>query len=155
MRTILLSFDEKWYPALRSGDKKFEHRKRFCNERVRAFLYIGKPRQEIVAEICLEKRENLSDWLITYKDDIDACKRIKDFMMRNKYAMKVLWLKELEPISLEKIHRLYPSVTAPWSFHDLDKKADALKWIDEYKCYTGYEIQNDFSNVSSKDICIL
>lgn len=155
MRTILLSFDEKWYSALRSGEKIYEHRKRFCNERVRAFLYIGKPRQEIVAEICLEKREKLSDWLITYKDDIDACKRIEDFMTRNKYAMKVLWLKELEPISLDKIHLLFPSVTAPWSFHDLDKKADVLTWLDEHKRYTGYEIQNDFSNVSSEDVCVL
>ena len=90
MRTILLSFDEKWYPALRNGDKIFEHRKKFCDEEVRAFLYLGKPRQQIVAEIGLSRRELLSDWLLQYQDDRDVVARIRDFMQRNKFAMKVL-----------------------------------------------------------------
>lgn len=155
MRTILLSFDEKWYPALRNGDKIFEHRKRFCDACVRAYIYLGKPRQEIVAEICLDKRELLSDWLETYKNDKEACERINDFMTRNKYAMKVLWLKEIEPIPLASIKQIFSSVTAPMSFHDLDKKKDVLAWIDQNKIYTGYEIDNDFSSVTSNLICIL
>lgn len=155
MRTILLSFNERWYSALRSGEKIFEHRKRFCNEKVRAFLYLGKPRQEIVAELCLDKRELLSDWLKTYSDDVAACARIVDFMTRSKYAMRVLWLKEIVPIRMGDIQTLFPQVTVPLSFHDLDKKENVLKWIDENKVYTGYEIENDFSKITSNDICIL
>lgn len=154
MRTILLSFDEKWYPALKSGEKKFEHRKRFCNEQVRAFIYLGKPKQAIVAEILLDKREKLSDWLITYEEDDAACDRIKDFMTRNKYAMRVLEFKEIKPISLGKLQMLFTNITAPISFHDLDKKKEVLNWLDANKCYTGYEILNDFSDVSSKTVCI-
>ncbi len=155
MRTILLSFDEKWYLALRNGQKIFEHRKRFCDECVRAFIYLGKPRQEIIAEICLDKREKLSDWLTIYKDDIEVCKRINDFMKRNKYVMKVLWVKEIEPISLEMLQEIFPNITAPISFHDLDKKAEVLMWIDANKRYTGYEIENDFSEITSNKICVL
>ena len=110
MRTILLSFDEKWYPALRNGDKIFEHRKKFCDEEVRAFLYLGKPRQQIVAEIGLSRRELLSDWLLQYQDDRDVVARIRDFMQRNKFAMKVLWLKEIEPISIIQLQEKYPEL---------------------------------------------
>lgn len=155
MRAILLSFDEKWYPALRAGEKIYEHRKRFCNEPVRAFVYLGKPRQEIVAEICLDKRESLEEWLNKYAYDIKACARIKDFMTRNKYAMKVKWFKEIVPIPIAEVQELFPEVSVPLSFHDLDKKRRALDWLDKNKKYTGYEIVNDFSEITSEDICII
>lgn len=80
MRTILLSFDEKWYSVLKSGEKIFEHRRKFCNEEVRAFLYLGKPRQQIVAEIGLGKRELLEDWLQQYQEEKEVADRISDFM---------------------------------------------------------------------------
>lgn len=155
MRTILLSFDEKWYPALKSGDKIFEHRKKFCNEEVRAFLYLGKPRQQIVAEIVLAQRENLEDWLFQYQDDMEVISRIQDFMQRNKFAMKVLWFKEIEPINIVELQRKYPELKIPISFHFLDNKPNVLRWLDTNKKYTGYQIENDFSNISGDDICIL
>ncbi len=153
MRTILLSFDEKWYPVLRSGEKKFEHRKKFCDEEVRAFLYLGKPRQQIVAEIGLSRRELLSDWLTQYHDDIEVVARIQDFMKRNKYAMKVLWFKEIEPIGIIELQKRYPELKIPISFHFLDRKPDVLKWLDDNKKYTGYQIENDFSDIRNIDIC--
>lgn len=155
MRTILLSFDEKWYPVLKSGEKIFEHRKKFCNEEVRAYLYLGKPRQQIVAEIGLAKRELLEDWLVQYKDDEEVVCRIQDFMKRNKFAMKVLWFKEIEPINMGDMQALFPELKIPISFHFLDKKPSVLKWIDENKKYTGYQIENSFSDISKNDICVL
>lgn len=153
MRTILLSFDERWYPALRSGDKIYEHRKKFCNEEVRAFLYLGKPRQQIVAELSLGKREKLSDWYEKYSDDTEVCKRIEDFMLRNKYAMQVLWFKEIEPIDFKELKLLFPDVNIPISFHFLDNKKDALNWLDRVKQYTGYLYENDFSFIDKNNIC--
>ena len=41
------------------------------------------------------------------------------------------------------------------SFHFLDKKPEVLKWLDENKQYTDYQIENDFSDVGKDDICIL
>ena len=155
MKTILLSFDEKWYPALKSGDKIFEHRKRFCNEEVRAFLYLGKPKQKIVAEIALSKRELLENWLMQYHYDKAAQDRIRSFMKRNKYVMKVLWFKEIEPINIVEVQSIFPELKIPISFHFLDKKPDVLKWLDDNKKYTGYQFENDFSNIESKDICVL
>ena len=56
MRTILLSFSPIYYDILKSGDKVFEYRKRFCNEKVKAYLYLGKPVQQIVGILWLDKR---------------------------------------------------------------------------------------------------
>ena len=155
MRTILLSFDEKWYPVLKRGEKIFEHRRKFCNEEVRAYLYLGKPRQQIVAEIGLGKRELLEDWLQQYQEEKEVADRISDFMRRNKFAMKVLWFKEIEPINIIEVQELFPELKIPISFHFLDKKPDVLKWLDDNKHYTGYQIENDFSNVGRDNICVL
>ena len=155
MRTILLSFDEKWYPVLKNGEKIFEHRRKFCNEEVRAYLYLGKPRQQIVAEIGLSQRKLLSDWLIQYQDDKEVTNRIERFMQKNKYVMKVLWFKEIEPISIVELQEKYPELKIPISFHFLDKKPNVLKWLDVNKQYTGYKLENDFSNISKDDICVL
>lgn len=155
MRTILLSFDEKWYPVLKSGEKIFEHRRKFCNEEVRAFLYLGKPRQQIVAEIGLGKRELLEDWLQQYQEEKEVADRISDFMRRNKFAMKVLWFKEIEPINIIEVQELFPELKIPIFFYFLDKKPDVLKWLDDNKHYTGYQIENDFSNVGRDNICVL
>ena len=155
MRTILLSFDEKWYPVLKSGEKIFEHRRKFCNEEVRAFVYLGKPRQQIVAEIGLGKRELLEDWLQQYQEEKEVADRISDFMRRNKFAMKVLWFKEIEPINIIEVQELFPELKIPISFHFLAKKPDVLKWLDDNKHYTGYQIENDFSNVGRDKICVL
>lgn len=155
MRTILLSFDEKWYPVLKSGNKIFEHRRKFCNEEVRAFLYLGKPRQQIVAEIGLAKRELLEDWLHQYQDDDEVVCRIQDFMRRSKFAMKVLWFKEIEPINIVELQEQFPELKIPISFHFLDNKLNVLKWLDNNKKYTGYQIENGFSKVCKDDICTL
>lgn len=80
-------------------------------------MYLGKPRQQIVAEIGLSRRELLSDWLIRYQDDRDVVVRIQDFMQRNKYAMKVLWFKDIEPISIIELQERYPELKIPISFH--------------------------------------
>lgn len=155
MRTILLSFDENCYPSLRNGDKIFEHRKKFCNEEVRAYLYLGKPRQQIVAEIGLSKRENLKDWLLKYKDDEIVVSRIKNFMIKNKFVMQVKWFKEIEPISIKDLQNKFPKLNIPISFHYLDNKPEVLSWLDKNKKYTGYHFENCFNNVGKDRICIL
>ncbi len=66
MRRILLSFSPNYYEVLRNGNKVFEYRKRFCNEEVLAYIYLGKPIQKIVGIALLGKRINLSDWYDMY-----------------------------------------------------------------------------------------
>lgn len=46
MKSIFLSFSPEWYPYIENGKKIYEHRKRFCDEPVIAFLYLGLPIQK-------------------------------------------------------------------------------------------------------------
>ena len=87
MRTMLLSFSPEWYQDLSNGRKIYEHRKRFFNEPVIAYIYLGLPHRQIVAKIHLGKWEELSDWLTKYSYDMDAVERIKDYLTRNRFAM--------------------------------------------------------------------
>ena len=38
MRKMILSFSYEWYAQLKSGEKIYEHRKRFCKEPVEAYI---------------------------------------------------------------------------------------------------------------------
>lgn len=153
MKTIFLSFDKKWYPPLRDGRKKYEHRKRFCNESTRAFLYIGKPVQAIVAEIGLGERESLEDIKEKYKNNITVTTRIDDFLTRNNYAMKVLWFKEIVPIELNDLLEQFPDFSIPRSYLVLENKPKIMEWLDATKRYTTTSYQNHITDFDENNIC--
>lgn len=153
MKTIFLSFDKKWYPPLRDGKKKYEHRKRFCKQPIRAYLYIGKPIQSIVAEIGLGERESLEDWKSKYNNDAEVLERINDFSTRNRYAMKVLWFKEIVPIELDDILERFPDFSVPRSYIVLDNKPSIKQWLDDTKRYTTNYYVNNSSDFNKNNIC--
>ena len=66
MRTMILSFSYEWYPQLISGEKIYEHRKRFCKEPVIAYIYIGLPYRQLMAVAELGKQECMESWLERY-----------------------------------------------------------------------------------------
>ena len=75
MRKMILSFSYEWYAQLKSGEKIYEHRKRFCKEPVEAYIYIGLPYRQLVAVVELGKPENIEDWLEKYGYDEVAVER--------------------------------------------------------------------------------
>lgn len=153
MKTIFLSFDMKWYLPLYDGRKKYEHRKRFCEEPVRAFIYLGKPIQAIVAEIGLGERENICDWQEKYIDDEIVIQRINDLKKRNNYGMKVLWFKEIVPIELADIQEIFLDFRVPRSYIVLENKKELLKWLDSVKRYTSHSYCNLDKDFTKEIIC--
>lgn len=153
MKTIFLSFDTKWYAPLYDGRKKYEHRKRFCDEPVRAFIYLGKPIQAIVAEVGLGERESICDWEEKYSDDEMVIRRIRDFKTRNNYGMKILWFKEIVPIELGDIQEVFPDFGVPRSYIFLNKKEQLLKWLDSTKRYTVHSYVNKDEDFTKDILC--
>lgn len=153
MKTIFLSFSYEWYQPLKDGLKIFEHRSRFCDEEIRAYIYIGIPYQQLVAIITLGKRILLSDWLVKYKDDKEACMRIKNFMERNTYAMPVLIFQEIEPISIKKMKQEFPNFVIPRSYFYLDKEEEIFNYIQKHTRFIGSERKNNFNKLDSNNIC--
>lgn len=97
LRKILLSFSPKYYEVLKNGNKVFEYRKRFCDEEVMAYIYLGRPIQKIVGVAKLGRRIDLDKWYREYSET-EIRKRIADFMTGNKYAMPIISFQEIEPI---------------------------------------------------------
>lgn len=154
MRTMILSFSEEWYPPLICGEKIYEHRKRFCNEPVKAYIYLGLPRRQIVAIVELGQREHLEEWLERYKEDIDAVKRINDYLTRNKYAMPVLSVQEIEPIDIRAMETEVKGFRVPISYMFIDDKPLIYEYIKDRTTMVGAKIVHDFTNITSRDVCL-
>ena len=63
MRKMLLSFKPEVYEKIKSGKKKFEHRRNFPDESVMAYMYVSSPVKAITGIVYLGKRHCLFDWL--------------------------------------------------------------------------------------------
>ena len=152
MRTILLSFSPRYYEILRSGAKVFEYRKRFCNEKVRAYIYLGKPIQQISGIAILDKRIDLSSWYEEY-NDIEIRKRIIDFQTKNKYAMPILEFQEIEPINISEVKRVFPDFYIPLSFRNLDSGDKLTEYIENRTIKKGQRILHKFTEIDPNRIC--
>ncbi len=154
MRTILLSFSPKYYEILKCGEKIFEHRSRFCNEEVEAYIYLGIPHQKLVAHVTLGKRIPLSEWLEEYRDDQDTCERISRFMIKNNYAMPILTFQEIEPIDINEIMLEFPQFCIPRSYCYLNNQEKLFEFIKSKTIYKGVKRVNNFNKISKDIICI-
>lgn len=153
MRTILLSYNPSCYKILKNGDKFFEYRKRFCDEKVMAYLYLGKPIQQIVGILWLDKRISLTSWKELYKDDLKVLGRIEEYLTRNKYAMSVLKYQEIRPINIGDVKRLFPDFYIPLSFRNLEEKSELLEYLQNRTEYRGKTIIHKFDHIDSNRIC--
>ena len=153
MRSIFLSFSPEWYPYIQSGDKIYEHRKRFCNEPVVAYLYLGLPVQQIVAIVELGNRIEMREWLEQYKNDSAAIARIKDSLTRNNYAMEIKRVQFIEPINISDVISLFPDFHIPQSYFYLDGKEELFSYIKSRVVIIGDSIEHNFDNISSEKIC--
>ncbi len=154
MRTILLSFSPECYKDLSSGRKIYEHRKRFFDEPVIAYIYLGLPYRQIVAKIHLGKREELSDWLTKYSYDVEAVERINDYLTRNRFAMPIYSFQEIEPIDARLMEYVIDGFRVPISYMFLDDKPELFNYIKSREVIKGKEITHCFDNITSKEICI-
>lgn len=153
MRTILLSFSPSYYDILKNGQKVFEYRKRFCNEKVKAYLYLGKPIQKIVGILWLDKRIELSKWKELYKGNLSVSHRIDDYMQRNKYAMPILRYQEINPISIVDVKKVFPELYIPLSFRNLEENSDILKYLQDRTKFLGEVVTHNFENIDIDRIC--
>ena len=153
LRSILLSFSYEWYSYLKTGEKIYEHRKRFCKEPVIAYLYIGLPIRKIVAVLELGIPVQIEDWLEKYKYDADAIKRIRDSLTRNKVAMPILSFQEIQPIDIREIEINNKGFRVPISYMYLDDKPQLFEDISSRVIPIGEKITHQFGNISSNKIC--
>ena len=154
MRTIILSFSHQWYEPLVDGRKIYEHRKRFCNEPVKAYIYLGLPYRQLVAIAELGKKEEIAEWLDIYSNDSQAIDRIKDCLTRNNVAMPVYNVQEIEPIDMREAEKVIKGFRVPISYMYLDDKPELFEYIKTRTVLKGSRIEHKFDEVKSEEICL-
>lgn len=153
MKKILLSFKPFWYEKIKSGEKIFEYRSRFCNEPVIAYMYVSKPVMGITGVIKLDKRIELEDWKLQYKDNDKVYKRICDFKQRNNYAMPIIEFRDTNILSIDEIRKNVPGFAAPQMYYNLGEESVLLKFIERNIVFSNLSIYNSFEGDFTEDIC--
>lgn len=155
MKTVLLSFNPKYYEPLKNGEKKYEYRSRFANDDIKAYLYLSSPIRKVVAIVYFGKRISLEKMLEMYADNSNAVCRINDYInqYKKKYAVPVLKIDFLEPISLEEIRKHIPGFMPPQSYMIIKENSE-LEEILKKMNYNGSSIVLDHENVTADEVCI-
>lgn len=122
MKEIFLSFRPEYFKPLLYGIKKYEYRKRFCEEETKAYLYLSGKSRLVVGVMELGKsirldltRENYLNYPETLKR-VDAYIAGKDI---NAIPIKSLTLFKT-PISLEEIRKEIPGFMPPQMYFILE-----------------------------------
>lgn len=153
MKKILLSFKPFWYEKIKSGEKIFEYRKRFCDEPVMAFIYVSRPVMAVTGIVMLDRRIPLDEWKKKYKDDEAIYDRVCDFAERNNYVMPVKEFIPTTSITLKEIQHSIPNFIAPQMYYNLEENSDLLNLLEEKISEVDGRFVNSFEgNINSK-IC--
>ena len=152
-KEIFLSFSPKWYNPLEEGSKKFEYRRRFCNEGVLAYIYLSYPIQKVVAKIKFGKKVPLETWKEKYSNNKEVLTRINDYLLRNKYVIPIMSFQKIKPISLNEIRESLPSFNPPMSYMYIKEKSK-LQQLLECQEPEKQKITHSFKDIELNSICV-
>ena len=153
MRTFLMSFNPIWADKIKSGEKIYEYRQRFCDEDAKVYMYITKPVMQVCGILELKRRIPLAEWEKKYSYNNELVQRIKKYRIKNNYAMPIKCYHETNALSLEAIRNEFKGFFAPQFCYDLDRNI-ALKEFIEKKCgMTGVSIYNEIEVEKESEIC--
>lgn len=104
------------------GIKKYEYRKRFCDEETKAYLYLSGKSRQVVGVLELGKPIRLDSTRENYLDYPETLKRVDEYITSkdiNAVPIKSLRLFD-NPINLEEIREQIPEFMPPQMYFVLD-----------------------------------
>lgn len=122
MKEIFLSFRPEYFKPLLYGMKKYEYRKRFCEEETKAYLYLSGKSRIVVGIMELGKPIRLDLTRENYLDYKETLKRVDEYIASkdiNAIPIKSLTLFK-NPISLEEIRKEIPGFMPPQMYFVLE-----------------------------------
>lgn len=152
MRTMLLSFKPRVYERIKSGEKKFEHRRTFPDEPIKAYMYVSAPVCAITGILYLGKRHKLCDWKNEFADDLDAVQRIETYMEKVNYAMEIESFQETTSISLDRLRKENKKFVCPQMYYYLDE-TPLLEYIEKNLDERGVALNHSFDVITSDMVC--
>lgn len=122
MKEIFLSFRPEYFKPLLYGIKKYEYRKRFCNEETKAYLYLSGKSRQVIGVMELGKPVRLDLTRENYLNYPETLKRVDNYILNkdiNAVPIKSLALFD-NPIDLEEIRKEIPNFMPPQMYFVLD-----------------------------------
>lgn len=119
MKEIFLSFRPEFFKPILYGMKKYEYRKRFCNEETRAYLYLSGNKQMVIGIMELGVPIRLDKTLSDYKEYPLTFKRVNSYVLNREICaipIKSLTLFK-EPIKLSEIKGIIPDFRPPRMYY--------------------------------------
>ena len=135
MKEIFLSFRPEYFGPLLYGIKKYEYRKRFCDEETIAYLYLSGKSRQIVGIMELGKPIRLDETRDNYIDYPETLKRVDEYIESkdiNAIPIKSLSLFK-NPLSLEDIRKEIPTFMPPQMYFVLDNHLKLKQLLEQQK----------------------
>lgn len=135
MKEIFLSFDPKYFRPILYGIKKYEYRRRFPKEEVKAYLYLSRRVKEVVGIIEFGMRIELSQIINNYQGK--AFERIKNQMDEGvRFAIPIKSLKLFKkPIKINEIKDICNTFHVPISYLNIQNYPKIYEMLKEREVY--------------------
>ena len=133
MKELFLSFRPEYFKPLLYGIKKYEYRKRFCDEETKAYLYLSGKARCVVGILELGKPIRLDLTRNNYLEYRDTLKRVDNYISTgdiNAIPIKSLSLFK-KPITLDKVREIIPNFMPLQLYYVLDNKIELKKMLEK------------------------
>ncbi len=134
MKEIFLSFRPEYFKPLLYGIKKYEYRKRFCEEETRAYLYLSGKSRQVIGVMELGKPIRLNLTREDYLNYPETLKRVDEYILNNDInavPIKSLALFD-NPISLDEIRNIIPNFMPPQMYFVLDNHLKLKSLLEKH-----------------------
>lgn len=132
MKEIFLSFRPEYFKPLLYGIKKYEYRKRFCDEETKAYLYLSGKSRQVIGIMELGRPIRLDLTKEDYLNYPETLNRVEQYILSkdiNAVPIKSLTLFE-NPIELSDIRKEIPSFMPPQMYFVLDNHPQLKKILE-------------------------
>jgi predicted transcriptional regulator len=132
--SVLLSIQPQYYQMIQEGTKKYEYRRKFVNTPATTFLYVGGTTKAILGRVELDMPiiasvESICELAEHQKPGSTAGMREYLAGLEKGYAIPILSLHEIEPVSLSELRKKFSWFTVPQSYLLLEKKPELLSYL--------------------------
>ena len=133
MRTLFLSFNDRYFRPLFYGMKKYEYRKRFCNEESICYLYLSGKTRKVIGILKLGKPVKLKEIVNRLQDYKETKKRVENYIEQGvENAVPILELSLFKKeITLEDLREKFKGFMPPQMYYDLDKNKELLNYLQK------------------------
>ena len=136
-KIIFLSFRPEFFRPILYDIKKYEYRKRFCDEPTTAYLYLSSPIRKVIGIMELGKPLHMDEIVLNYDKNTDVYRRLNDCLNGGeKYAVPIESFQLFKvPVSINKIKEIEPNFFVPQCYLNLENYNNVLNYLKNQDMY--------------------